>query len=110
MVRQLAPWHENVGKHQVKAPKVCFWDSGLLHCLLRQAAFADLQVHPKLAVSREGLVLEQILSINGVEMTTAWPHTQAQVWLRGGCAVHDEVDARGAAQSETGTAVCGAPG
>src|SRR6266852_2483187 len=35
MVRQLPPWHENLGKRQVKAPKVYVRDSGLLHSLLR---------------------------------------------------------------------------
>ena len=30
MVRQLAPWHENLGKRQVKSPKVYVRDSGLL--------------------------------------------------------------------------------
>jgi len=34
MVRQLQPWHENVGKRQVKAPKVFIRDTGLLHALL----------------------------------------------------------------------------
>jgi len=34
MARQLPPWHENIGKRQVKAPKVYIRDSGLLHALL----------------------------------------------------------------------------
>jgi hypothetical protein len=34
MVRQLPSWHENVGKRQVKAPKVFVRDSGMLHALL----------------------------------------------------------------------------
>ena len=34
MVRQLQPWHENLKKRQVKAPKVYLRDSGLLHVLL----------------------------------------------------------------------------
>ena len=33
MVRQLQPWHENLGKRQVKSPKVYVRDSGLLHQL-----------------------------------------------------------------------------
>src|SRR4029077_13053111 len=33
-VRRLAPWHENLAKRQVKAPKVYVADSGLLHALL----------------------------------------------------------------------------
>lgn len=34
VVRQLRPWHENIGKRQVKAPKIDLRDSGLLHGLL----------------------------------------------------------------------------
>ena len=33
MVRQLQPWFENIGKRQVKAPKIYFRDTGLLHAL-----------------------------------------------------------------------------
>jgi predicted AAA+ superfamily ATPase len=32
--RQLPPWFENVGKRQVKAPKIYVRDAGLLHALL----------------------------------------------------------------------------
>ena len=43
MVRQLQPWHENLGKRQVKAPKIYFRDTGLLHALLgiQDAAMAE---------------------------------------------------------------------
>ena len=34
VVRQLAPWYENISKRQVKAPKIYITDSGLLHTLL----------------------------------------------------------------------------
>ena len=34
MVRQLQPWHQNVGKRQIKAPKIYLRDSGILHSLL----------------------------------------------------------------------------
>lgn len=34
MTRQLQPWHENIGKRQMKSPKIYFRDSGLLHFLL----------------------------------------------------------------------------
>ncbi|MFM8469518.1 MAG: ATP-binding protein [Limisphaerales bacterium] len=72
MVRQLAPWHENLGKRQVKAPKVYLRDSGLLHCLMRQAAFADLEAHPKLGSSWEGFALEQVLSLTGDRDAYFW--------------------------------------
>jgi len=72
MVRQLEPWHENLGKRQVKAPKIYLRDSGLLHCLLRQAAFADLEAHPKLGASWEGFALEQVLSLTGDKDAYFW--------------------------------------
>ena len=34
MIRQLPPWHVNLKKRQVKAPKIYFRDTGLLHQLL----------------------------------------------------------------------------
>jgi predicted AAA+ superfamily ATPase len=72
MVRQLAPWHENLGKRQVKAPKIYLRDSGLLHCLMRQSSFADLEAHPKLGASWEGFALEQVLSLTGDHDAYFW--------------------------------------
>ena len=34
VVRILPPWHENLSKRQVKAPRIYVRDSGLLHALL----------------------------------------------------------------------------
>ena len=34
LVRRLRPYHANVGKRLVKAPKIYVWDSGMLHHLL----------------------------------------------------------------------------
>lgn len=61
MVRQLRPWHENLAKRQVKAPKVYVRDSGLLHQLLGIRTQADLLRHPKMGASWEGYVVEQLL-------------------------------------------------
>lgn len=63
MVRILPPWFENLGKRQVKAPKVYIRDSGLFHALLRLPTPAEIQSHPKLGASWEGFALEQVLSI-----------------------------------------------
>jgi hypothetical protein len=41
MVRELPAWHENLGKRQVKSPKVYIRDSGLLHALLGVGAARD---------------------------------------------------------------------
>ncbi len=61
MVRQLRPWHENLAKRQVKAPKVYVRDSGLLHQLLGIRTQTDLLRHPKMGASWEGYVVEQVL-------------------------------------------------
>jgi predicted AAA+ superfamily ATPase len=61
MVRQLQPWYENVGKRQVKAPKVYFRDSGLLHVLLGIRAQPELLSHPKVGASWEGFALECVI-------------------------------------------------
>jgi predicted AAA+ superfamily ATPase len=63
MVRQLQPWHENLGKRQVKAPKIYFRDTGLLHALLGVSTQAQLLTHPLSGASWEGFALEQVLRI-----------------------------------------------
>ncbi len=60
VVRQLQPWFENLGKRQVKAPKVYLADSGLLHTLLNLETFHDLTGHPKIGASWEGFVLSEV--------------------------------------------------
>jgi uncharacterized protein len=61
MVRQLQPWHENLGKRQVKSPKVYLRDSGILHSLLSIPDLNSLQGHPRVGASWEGFVIEQVL-------------------------------------------------
>lgn len=61
MVRQLQPWYENLGKRQVKAPKVYFRDSGMLHSLLSVADRHTLLAHPRVGASWEGFAIEQVL-------------------------------------------------
>lgn len=61
VVRQLAPWHENVGKRQVKSPKIYVADSGLVHTLLDIETMTDLERHPKLGASFEGFVIVQLV-------------------------------------------------
>ncbi|WP_457575652.1 ATP-binding protein [Desulfomarina sp.] len=65
MVRQLQPWHENISKRQVKAPKIYFRDPGILHSLLDIPDRHYLMGHPRLGASWEGFALEQILQIIG---------------------------------------------
>jgi predicted AAA+ superfamily ATPase len=61
VVRQLQPWHENLSKRQVKAPKVFIRDSGLLHVLLGIRTEQDLLAHPKSGASWEGYAIEEVL-------------------------------------------------
>ncbi|MCP4578502.1 MAG: ATP-binding protein [Deltaproteobacteria bacterium] len=61
MVRQLQPWHENIKKRQVKAPKIYLRDSGLLHSLLSLNDMYSLSSHPRVGASWEGFALEQFL-------------------------------------------------
>jgi uncharacterized protein len=59
VVRTLKPWHVNIDRRQVKAPKVLIRDSGLLHALLGIPTLRDLERHPLLGASWEGFVLQQ---------------------------------------------------
>ena len=72
VVRQLQPWHANLGKRQVKSPKVYVRDSGLLHQLLGMDTEKARLSHPKLGASWEGFVVEQVLATE--------PHDAAWFW------------------------------
>lgn len=61
MVRQLQPWYANIGKRQMKAPKVYFRDTGLLHSLLDIPDKTSLLGNPKSGASWEGFALEQVI-------------------------------------------------
>jgi uncharacterized protein len=82
MVRQLQPWHENLAKRQVKAPKIYFRDSGLLHTLLGVRTAADLLVHPRSGASWEGFALEQVLRLAAPDEAYFWAtHAGAELDL-----------------------------
>jgi predicted AAA+ superfamily ATPase len=61
MVRVLQPWFENLGKRQVKSPKIVFRDSGILHALLGCGTRRELLEHPKCGASWEGHALETVI-------------------------------------------------
>ena len=63
MIRTLMPWHENLGKRQIKSPKIYFRDSGILHFLLGIKTLRELECHPKKGASWEGYVLEELLKL-----------------------------------------------
>lgn len=71
-VRQLAPWFENLGKRQIKAPKVYVRDTGILHALLSLESGADVLGHHKAGASWEGFVIEQVLGLLRVRDAYFW--------------------------------------
>ena len=81
-VRQLQPWFANLGKRQVKAPKIYLRDTGLLHELLGIADPQALRVHPKSGASWEGFALDQVLRIARPDETYFWAtHAGAELDL-----------------------------
>ena len=83
VVRQLPPWLANIAKRQVKAPRVYIRDCGLLHRLLGIGSRLDLERHPKLGASWEGMVLEQLLARFGDTGAAFWStHSGAEIDLR----------------------------
>jgi uncharacterized protein len=60
LVRRLAPFHANLGKRLVKAPKLYIRDSGILHHLLGIATLDQLLNSPARGNSFEGFLIEQI--------------------------------------------------
>ena len=82
MVRQLQPWHENLQKRQVKAPKIYIRDSGLLHTLLGVRTDREMLSHPKVGASWEGYVIEEVLKTVRPDASYFWAtHTGAEVDL-----------------------------
>ena len=89
VVRQLLPFHANIGKRQVKAPKVYLRDSGLLHGLLDIRERRDLHRHPKVVASWEGFLLQQVIQQLGAADDECYfwaTHSGAELdllWKRG---------------------------
>lgn len=72
MVRQLQPWFENLGKRQVKAPKIYFRDTGFLHAMTGVNSLPRLLTHPQCGASWEGFALEQVLRIARPDQSFFW--------------------------------------
>jgi len=84
MLRVLRPWFENLGKRQVKSPKVYVRDSGLLHTLLDISDVGHLERHPKVGASWEGFMLEAIIQRLGTRADQCYfwaTHTGAELDL-----------------------------
>lgn len=82
VVRQLPPWHANLRKRQVRAPKVYVRDSGLLHALLGLGTAKAVLEHPKVGASWEGFVIEQVLATTDHDEAYFWAtHQGAEIDL-----------------------------
>ena len=90
LVRRLQPYHANVGKRLVKAPKVYIRDSGLLHALLNIADRNALLGHPVIGLSWEGFVIENLIdaaparTVAGFYRTTGGAEIDLLLELPGG--------------------------
>ncbi len=82
MVRQLQPWHANVAKRQVKAPKIYFRDTGLLHSLLDLDSRDAVLAHPRAGASWEGFAIDQVCQAVSPASAYFWSvHAGAEVDL-----------------------------
>lgn len=82
MVRLLQPWHANLGKRQVKSPKVYIRDTGLLHALLGIRTEQELLLHPRSGASWEGFVIEEIIKATAPDEVYFWgTHSGAELDL-----------------------------
>ena len=82
MIHQLQPWFENLGKRQVKSPKIYFRDTGLYHSLLDIPDRHFLLGHPKVGASWEGFAIEQALQILHPNAAYYWgTHAGAEIDL-----------------------------
>jgi len=84
VLRQLQPWFENLGKRQVRAPKVYVRDSGMLHVLLDIHTASQLDGHPKSGASWEGFALDQAIQTLGANASECYfwrTHTGAELDL-----------------------------
>ena len=67
MAFRLPPWHANLGKREVKSPKVYVADTGILHSLLGVGGVDDLLAHPKCGASWEGFMLHEVIRRTGAQ-------------------------------------------
>ena len=72
MAFRLMPWHANVGKREVKAPKVYVADTGLLHSLLGIGERDALLAHPKCGASWEGFIVREVVRSTGAKRGEAF--------------------------------------
>lgn len=82
MVRLLQPWYANLGKRQVKTPKVYIRDTGLLHYLSGIRTEQELLLHPRSGASWEGYVFEEVIKATAPDQVYFWgTHSGAELDL-----------------------------
>lgn len=97
MAFRLPPWHTNLGKREVKAPKVYLADTGILHSLLGLGGRDALLAHPKCGASWEGFMIREVIRRTGAGRGEAFfwgAHTGAELDLliqRGGRSLGFEI-------------------
>jgi hypothetical protein len=88
MIRLLRPWHANLGKRLVKAPKLYLRDSGLFHTLQAVGTHKQLLAHNRLGASWEGFAIEEIAKVLRTDALHFWrTHNGAELdlfWRKGG--------------------------
>ncbi|HMO66514.1 MAG TPA: DUF4143 domain-containing protein, partial [Verrucomicrobiota bacterium] len=75
---------ENIGKRQVKTPKIYFRDCGLLHRLAGVNDAGQLHNWPKLGASWEGFALEEVIRLADASEEEAYfwsVHSQGELDL-----------------------------
>jgi len=82
MVRLLQPWYANLGKRQIKSPKVYIRDTGLLHSLMGTRTEQELLLHPRSGASWEGFVIEEVIKAVEPDESFFWgTHSGAELDL-----------------------------
>ena len=77
LVRSLPAWSRSAGKRLVKAPKVYWRDTGLLHSLADLRGIEQVLGHPLCGHSWEGYCIEQILALLPPATSCSHYRTQA---------------------------------
>ena len=97
VVRTLQPWHANIGKRQVKSPRVFLSDPGILHSLLSLDDEISVLGHPACGASFEGFVIDQAARLLGADRKDLYFWRTADgaeldlLWARGARRVGIEV-------------------
>jgi len=84
MAWRLRPWHTNLGKRELRAPKVYVSDTGILHRLLGVESETGLLAHPKCGASWEGYAIQEIMRRTDTSQDQAFfwgVHTGAELDL-----------------------------